>query len=205
MQEERIRGLEGKVYPTEAEVSRLIKENNMLHEQLIQEKQIASSAESKIMLCVKREQDIKADFSFMLGSRDTRVQSLVDENFSLKSKLQEVVEKCLSFKDNQKNDKLSTELRKKIAEILSLTTEIKNGSSAYYQMASALRKADEEYSKTKSILITLEGEKIGMKSSMEAKDQALILRDREIKRLQSKVMDEGISHLQDYWHKNYSE
>jgi len=193
------------VYPTEAEVSRLMKENNLLHEQLIQEKQLASSSESKLMLAVKREQDLKSDFSFMLASKESRVQALVDENYSIKAKLHDIAEKSLEVKENSKSGKLGAELRKKIAEILELTGEIKASAGAYVKMANCLKKADEELARTKGLVSDYESEKITLKTSLQAKTQESMLKDKEIKRLQNKVMEEGITHLQEFWNKNYSE
>ncbi len=193
------------MYPTEAEVSRLMKENNLLHEQLIQEKQLASSSESKLMLAVKREQDLKSDFSFMLASKESRVQALVDENYSIKAKLHDIAEKSLEVKENSKSGKLGAELRKKIAEILELTGEIKASAGAYVKMANCLKKADEELARTKGLVSDYESEKITLKTSLQAKTQESMLKDKEIKRLQNKVMEEGITHLQEFWNKNYSE
>ena len=90
------------------------------------------------MLAVKREQDLKSDFSFMLASKESRVQALVDENYSIKAKLHDIVEKSLEVKENSKTGKLGAELRKKVAEIMALTSEVKANSGAYVQMANCL-------------------------------------------------------------------
>jgi hypothetical protein len=203
--EERTKALESKVYPAEAEVARLTKENNLLHQQVIHEKQAASSAEGKLLLASKRETDLKRDLMYVANSKDSRIQALLDDNLSLKSKLEAIIKKTLDQYDTDKGGKLALELRKKVAETYSLVSEIKNDSKTLYDLVSALKKAEQDVVSAKTMLIEVECEKLGLKTEIDAKEEAVILKEREIKRLQSKTVEGGITHLQEFWNKNYSE
>lgn len=203
--EERLKSLEARLYPAEAETARLTKENNLLHSQVIAEKQAASSAEGKLLIATKRETDLKRDLAFVASAKDARVQGLLDDNLALKTKLETIVKKTLDHFDSDKTGKLAAELRKKVAETLFTVSEIKNDSKTLYEMASALKKAEQEVVASKTLLVEAESAKLALKAEIESKEEALLLKEREIKRLQSKSAEGGLSHLQEFWNKNYSE
>lgn len=203
--EERIKTLEGKAYPAEAEIARLTKENNMLHEQVIREKQAANSAENNLIIATKRETDLKKDLNYLLSSKDMRIQNLVDDNMALKSKLEEIVKRGLDHYSSDKSGKLAVELRKKIAETHHIVTSIKNDSKGLYEMVSALKRAEQEVVAAKTFLIDAQSQNLNFKSQLDANEQAILLKEKEIRRLQSKTVENGIVHLQEFWNKNYSE
>lgn len=203
--EERIKSLESKAYPAEAEIARLTKENNMLHEQVIQEKQAANSAENNLIIAAKRESDLKKDLNYLISAKDNRVQTLVDDNMALKSKLEEIIKRGLDQYSNDKSGKLAVELRKKIAETHHIVSSIRNDCKGMYEMASALKRAEQEIVTAKTFLIEAQSHNLNFKSQLDSKDQAILLKEKEIRRLQAKTVENGIVHLQDFWNKNYSE
>lgn len=203
--EERAKSLEARLYPAEAETGRLMKENNLLHAQVIAEKQAAAAAGGKLMLAAKRETDLKRDLAFVAAAKDARVQSLLDDNLGLKTKLESIVKKTLDHFDTDKSGKLAAELRRKVAETLATVTEIKHDSKTLYELVSALKKAEQEVVASKTLLVEAECAKLAFKGEAEEKEEALLLKEREIKRLQSKSVEGGLAHLQEFWSKNYSE
>lgn len=197
--------MEVKTVPVEAEVNRLIRENNLLHEQIIREKQLAQNSESKLMLSAKREADMKADFTYLLGTKDSRIQVIIDDNMSLKAKIEELVHKGLDSVQFEKGGKVAAELRKKVAEIHATVQEIRDQSKTVYSLVASLKKAEESLIAAKELASNTEADRLALQAAIEGKEQALLLRDKEIKRLQGKTLEEGVAHLEEFWNKNYSE
>lgn len=203
--EERYKGLEAKVVPAEAEATRLIKENDLLHAQIISQRQAAATAEGKLLVAAKRESDFKKDLAFVASTKDARIQSLLDENLTLKAKIETIVKRTSDQFENDKAGKLAAEMRKKLAETHAVVTEIKQDSKLLYELTTALKKAEQEVAAAKATLVEAQCDKLAFKAEAEAKEEALLLKEREIKRLHAKTSEAGLTHLQEFWNKNYSE
>jgi hypothetical protein len=189
----------------EAEISRLISENNSLHSQVIKEKQMGDSADSKLILLAKREQEAKKDFEFMIGAKEGRIKSLNEENMHLRSKLEELVRKSLEGANSDKAGNTSLELKRKVAEVNNICLELKSECKLVAHLTAALKKQEEELLVAKAMLVNVESKRLQYKNEAESRTQELLNKDREIERLQVRSSKDGLVNLQDFWTKNYSE
>lgn len=159
---------------------------------------MGDSADSKLILLAKREQEAKKDFEFIVGAKESRIKSLSDENMHLRSKLEELVRKSLEAGNSDKTGSSSLELKRKVAEVNNICLELKSESKLVAQLTTALKKQEEELLASKALLANAESKRLQYKNEIEGKNQEVLNKDKEIERLQIRASKDGIVNLQDF-------